>query len=347
MHLGDSHVQAGFLTEAVRIPMQMKWGNAGRGLITPLKITQTNEPFDYRFASEVEWKYNRCLGKEFSSRVGVGGILIEPDTTDIDIFIETMSRYGEDVKFNRIRLFHSPTDSFPKLQIIDEPDRLVMHSANAGETCFSWEKLTNAIRLRGVNNSAPSNAAIYGAALENSCNGIIVHAIGNNSATYQCYNRIDDYGKKLASLRPDLVIISLGTNESVNSALTPERLEREIDKLVCTVKQANPDALLLLTTPADNKLRKTKKDKRGRRITYYVENANTARVVETIKEYGIKNNIAVWDWYTIAGGNGACEAWINEEGMKNDHMHYTQKGYILQGNLLYQSILKAYEQHLR
>ena len=347
VHLGDSHVQAGFFTEAVRIPMQMKWGNAGRGLITPLKITQTNEPFDYRFTSEVEWQYNRCLGKLFSSRVGVGGILIEPDTTDFDIFIEAMSRYGEDVKFNRIRLFHAPTDSFPQLQVIDEPDGLVVHSANAGETCFSWDKLINAISLRGVNNSAPSNAAIYGAALENSCNGIIVHAIGNNSATYQCYNRIDDYGKKLASLRPNLVIISLGTNESVNSALTPERLEREIDKLVCTVKQENPDALLLLTTPADNKLRQTKKDKRGRRITYYAENENTVCVVETIKKYGVKHNIAVWDWYAIAGGKGACETWINEEGMKDDHIHYTQKGYILQGNLLYNSILSAYEQHIR
>ena len=347
VHLGDSHVQAGFLTEAVRIPMQMKWGNAGRGLITPLKITQTNEPFDYRFASEVEWQYNRCLGKFFSSRVGVGGILIEPDTTDIDIFIETMSRYGEDVKFNRIRLFHAPSDSFPQLQIIDEPDGLVVHSADAGETCFSWDKLTNAISLRGVNNSAPSNAAIYGASLENSCPGIIVHAIGNNSATYQCYNRIDDYGKKLASLSPHLVIISLGTNESVNSAFTPERLEREINKLVYTVKQENPNALLLLTTPADNKLRQTKKNKQGRRITYYVENENAGRIAEAIKEYGIKNNIAVWDWYTIAGGKGACETWINEEGMKDDHIHYTQKGYTLQGNLLYQSILNAYEQHIR
>ena len=131
VHLGDSHVQAGFFTEAMRIPMQMKWGNAGRGLITPLKITKTNEPFDYRFTSETKWRYNRCLGKHFSSRVGVGGILIEPVTNDIDLFIETMSLYGEDTKFNRIRLFHTPADSFPQLQIVDEPQGLVMHSPAA------------------------------------------------------------------------------------------------------------------------------------------------------------------------------------------------------------------------
>ena len=35
IHLGDSHIQAGYFTEAMRIPLQEAWGNAGRGLITP------------------------------------------------------------------------------------------------------------------------------------------------------------------------------------------------------------------------------------------------------------------------------------------------------------------------
>lgn len=347
VHLGDSHVQAGFFTEAMRIPMQAKWGNAGRGLITPLKITKTNEPFDYRFTSPDKWQYNRCLGKRFSSSVGVGGILIEPLTESIDLLIETISLHGEDVKFNRLRLLHTPADSFPQLQLTDEPGGLTVHSPFAGETCYSWDSLVNTISLHGKNDLGPSNAAIYGATLENSSNGIIIHSIGNNSATYECYNRIDDYGGKLAALTPDLVIISLGTNESVYSTFSTARFEQEIDRLISSVKEENPDALLLLTTPAENKLRKRKKNKRGRRVTYYANNANLPRVAETIREYGAKNNIAVWDWYAIAGGKGACETWIKEEGMKKDHIHYTQKGYTLQGSLLYNSILNAYEQYIR
>lgn len=347
VHLGDSHVQAGFFTEAMRIPMQAKWGNAGRGLITPLKITKTNEPFDYRFTSPDKWQYNRCLGKRFSSSVGVGGILIEPLTESIDLLIETISLHGEDVKFNRLRLLHTPADSFPQLQLADEPGGLTVHSPFAGETCYSWDSLVNTISLHGKNDLGPSNAAIYGATLENSSNGIIIHSIGNNSATYECYNRIDDYGGKLAALTPDLVIISLGTNESVYSTFSTARFEQEIDRLISSVKEENPDALLLLTTPAENKLRKRKKNKRGRRVTYYANNANLPRVAETIREYGAKNNIAVWDWYAIAGGKGMCETWIKEEGMKKDHIHYTQKGYTLQGSLLYNSILNAYEQYIR
>lgn len=347
IHLGDSHVQAGYFTEALRIPMQMMWGNAGRGLITPLKISKTNEPADYRITTPDKWQYNRCIiGKKFSSRVGVGGILIEPTSKHIDLTIETMSRYGEDVSFNRLKLFHAPTDNFPQLLLTDEPEGLTTHSPIAGETCYSWNKAINTINLQGANSYDASNASIYGAILENDRSGIIVHAIGNNSATYECYNRVEEYGQKLSRLAPQLVIISLGTNESVSSTTTRESLYRQIDCLIHTVKEHNPHTLFLLTTPADNKQRKRGR-RNGRRTTYYVENNNVENVVATIKEYGVEHQIAVWDWHTIAGGKGSCTTWIKEEGMRKDHIHYTPKGYALQGNLLYRSILNAYEQYIR
>lgn len=347
VHLGDSHVQAGTFTETLRIPMQSIWGNAGRGLVVPLKITKSNEPLDYRINSLSKWQFSRCLGKQFSNQVGVGGILIEPVTNSIDLTFLTKSRYGEDVKFNKLRLLHSATDSFPKLNLTDTLSGLNIHSPIAGETCYSWDNPTNTISLQGTNNSTPSNAAIYGAILEKNNSGILVHTIGNNSATYECYNRIDNYGKKLARLNPDLIIISLGTNESVSSVFKGERLEREIDKLISSIKKESPNALFLLTTPADNKLRRVRRNKRRRRVAYYINNINLPHIVETIKEYGKKNNIAVWDWYTISGGKGAYDTWIKEDGMRKDHIHYTPKGYTLQGNLLFNSILNAYEQHIQ
>ena len=70
-------------------------------------------------------------------------------------------------------------------------------------------------------------------------------------------------------------------------------------------------------------------------------------IVETIKEYGALHSIAVWDWYTISGGKSAYTTWIKEGGMKKDYIHYTVKGYVQQGNLLFHSIKNAYEQHIQ
>ncbi len=348
IHLGDSHVQAGYFTEALRMPMQMEWGNAGRGFIAPLKISRSNEPVDYNITSTVQWKYSRCIsGKNYSNRVGTGGISIEPITPSIDITFETISQYGKDLSFSKFILLHADTDSFPHLYPTNVFEELAIQDSIFGKTCYSWKTPVNRIQLKGVNSHAPSKASIYGAILENDNNGIIIHNIGNNSAMYNNYNNIEEYGKKLACLKPKLIIISLGTNESVYSVFNHERFFNQIDTLVTSIRKENPDILFLLTTPADNRLRKRKRNKNGKRLIYYVENTNLLPIVETIKEYGALHSIAVWDWYTISGGKSAYTTWIKEGGMKKDYIHYTVKGYVQQGNLLFHSIKNAYEQHIQ
>lgn len=347
VHLGDSHVQAGYFSEALRLSLQQYWGNAGRGLIAPLRLSKTNEPADYKFTSPHSWLYKRCIrGKKFSNTVGVSGISITPTDRKVDITIETMSRYGEEIGFNRVRLFHTPSDKFPQLMPTETPTNLNTYSLHPGETYYTWSDTTHIIHLQGVNNHSNEHATIYGTSLENDSNGILLHAIGNNSATYQSYNRIENYGSKLSLLEPHLVIISMGTNESVSSHITYQTMYRQIHTLVTEIREKSPDALILLTTPADNKLRKRYR-KNGKRRTYYTHNNQLPTIIEAIKDYGSDNNIAVWDWYTIGGGKGSCDIWVKEDGMKKDHIHYTTKGYALQGNLLYQSILKAYEEYIR
>ena len=345
VHLGDSHVQAGFFSEALRLSLQQQWGNAGRGLIAPLKISKTNEPADYRITSPGTWQHKRCIiGKKFSHSVGVSGISITPSGHNIDLTFETMSRYGEEIGFNTLRLFHAPTDKFPQLMPTHTAIELNTYSLHAGETYFTWRDTTHIIQLQGRNTHENEHAAIYGASLENGNNGILLHAIGNNSATYECYNRVENYGMKLSLLEPHLVIISMGTNESVSSRITHETMYEQIHTLVCNIREQSPEAIILLTTPADNKVRKRRR-KNGKR--YYAENTQLPIVTEAIKCYGKDHNIAVWDWYTIGGGKDSCNTWVKEKGMRKDHIHYTAQGYALQGNLLYHSILKAYEEYIR
>lgn len=347
VHLGDSHVQAGYFSEALRLPSQQHWGNAGRGLISPLKLSRTNEPHDYAIASPVKWNYKRCIiGKHFDSEVGVSGISIQPVSSHIDLSFQTLSQEGEGERFCSLRLFHTPSDKFPQLLPASSDDIEVDYKC--GETHYRWAPTaaTSSVQLHGANSYSQKDAAIYGALLENDSSGVLVHAIGNNSATYECYNRISQYGAKLACLQPQLVIISMGTNESVSNTTNRETLYSQIDHLVTTIKQDNPEALILLTTPADNKLRKTKR-RNKRRVVYYAQNPRIETVVETIRQYGADHNIAVWDWYTISGGKDSCETWIKEDGMRKDHIHYTEMGYMIQGELLFKSIYNAYDQHIR
>ncbi|WP_025836809.1 hypothetical protein [Porphyromonas cangingivalis] len=43
IHLGDSHTQSGYLTQVIRERLQAKYGDAGRGWLTPYKMARTNQ----------------------------------------------------------------------------------------------------------------------------------------------------------------------------------------------------------------------------------------------------------------------------------------------------------------
>ncbi len=347
LHLGDSHVQAGFFTAAFRKPLQERWGNAGRGLIIPLRLTHSNEPTDYSITSPQQWKYSRCVGnKYFSRNIGLSGIAVYPSTQDIDLTFKTLSKTDDCNGFNTLRLFHSRYKRFPLLQPTDTLINLNIAQPSDEETLYSWDKqsTTCSVRLKGTHQQSNDSIAIYGASLENGHDGIIVHAIGNNSAYFDCYNNIPEFASKITALTPQLIIISLGTNESVAPNTTHASLYNQIDALVSSIQKKLPQAIILLTTPGDNKIRRRRRNK-NRRRTYYVENPRLPSVVETIKDYGKEHHIAVWDWYTIAGGKNSCQSWVSTHNMARDHIHYTREGYELQGFLLYNSISAAYEQY--
>ena len=73
-------------------------------------------------------------------------------------------------------------------------------------------------------------------------------------------------------------------------------------------------------------------------------NVHTA---ETIRRYAKDHRLLVWDMYDVVGGKRrACTNWTEAKLMRPDHVHYLPEGYILQGNLLYQAIIQAYNDYV-
>ena len=347
VHLGDSHVQAGFFTAPLRDSLQARWGDAGRGLLAPLRLCRTNEPTDYKITSNSKWQYSKCVGRKHrQNEPGVCGVAIVPIGRQMRIDIATLSRTGHCRPFSILRLFHSASSRFPLLHPTDSLDGLRILREQPGETRYEWNASASTceVKLEGYRTQVADSCAIYGVSVENRCNGVLVHGIGNNGAYYDCYNHIPNFGQKVAALSPQLIILSMGTNESIGKA-DYATIYAAIDRLVATLRDAIPDALFLLTTPGENKLRR-RRNRNGRRRTYYIENRNLPVVRNAIVTYGAEHGIAVWDWYVISGGHGSCEK-LREAGcMSGDRTHYTKEGYSLQGTLLYKSIENAYERYM-
>ena len=51
--------------------------------------------------------------------------------------------------------------------------------------------------------------------------------------------------------------------------------------------------------------------------------------------------------YNVVGGSlRACKNWLAAQLMRPDHVHYLPEGYTLQGELLYEAIIKAYNEYV-
>lgn len=94
VHIGDSHIQADFSTGKTRALMQAEYGNAGRGLIVPLKLAGTNEPRDYIIKSTSKWHGSKLLKQNENAAPGFTGVGISPVCDSTSLTIATLSRTG-------------------------------------------------------------------------------------------------------------------------------------------------------------------------------------------------------------------------------------------------------------
>ena len=61
VHIGDSHIQAEIGTSVTRELLQLDFGNAGRGLLSPLRLSGTNQPTDYAIESGSTWTAEKVM----------------------------------------------------------------------------------------------------------------------------------------------------------------------------------------------------------------------------------------------------------------------------------------------
>ena len=351
VHIGDSHVQADFNTGTTRELLQYDFGNAGRGLIAPLKLCGTNQPTDYVFQSRNSWNAVKLMNNSWIQSVGFTGTSIRPSSSTSELTIGTQDE--EDYNpFSSVTIFHNG-----KLTVKDVKDSEgnQLHFRAIPSRDYTQIVLASLATRVNVEFASAGDLTIYGAALSGERPGVFYHAIGNNGATYDSYNRIGTVGVGINPLQPALVIISLGTNEAFGKlGGNPAQFKSAVHRLVSNIRNANPDALILLTTPMEchrsvvttSKVRvRRKKGKGYRTVTKtnksYAVNRNIAPLRKAILDYGKQHGVAVYDWYEIAGGNGASASWINAELFAKDRVHHTRTGYHLQGRLLYDALMDA------
>ena len=340
LQIGDSHIQADFSSAQVRNDIQTDFGNAGRGLVVPLRVAGTNEPFNYKITSNVVCTSKRCVFVNNPMPIGISGVTIKSFSDSIYFRIKAYDSPNNKYEFNKVTLFYQKDSSFD-FTVEDTTGHILGTLNTSAGSDFPYTATTllphstSDIILRAQKTDSNQNTAtIYALNLENGNSGVVYSAVGVNGAEAFEYSRAAYFAGQTQALHPDLFVISLGTNEAQHKPLDKELVKGQIDSLVKQLQAVNPNTPILFTTPPDSYYHKK----------YY--NAGVGAVHEIMVNYAKTNGLAVWDLFSIAGGYKSCYQWKKYGLMRSDGIHFTRKGYEFQGDLLYEAIVKAYNKYV-
>jgi hypothetical protein len=335
VHIGDSHLQAGFFTEFFRKELQSFFGNAGRGIVFPYQLAKSNAPSDINSRSNNSWNYNRLTHPEINLLSGISGFMIQNNFPSSNVvFGLNNDASSKNTTFNKIKLFADLPDSMNWDIKTDDQVVSITKSAFNNNQCVSINLDSKVNHFEIITDSSTNSKTIYGIELENENDGLLYHTLAVNGAQYEQYNLSPNFWKQLPELQADLYILSLGTNEAQKLSFDGVRFKEVIDTFLLNIKSISPQASILITTVADN----YKNQKPG--------NNEIRELNNFIVRYCDARGIPYWDLYKTMGGFGSSKKWNKFQYMSKDGIHFTSAGYIFQANLLYNAFSKSYNKYV-
>lgn len=339
LQIGDSHIQAGFFSQKVRESLHKGFGcgTRERGFVFPFGMAHTNGPPNYAAQYTGTWKGHKSASNKHNSPWGVSGI--SASTTDDSTTIKVWSNNFtfDSYRFDRVRLFYR--DDSSAFQVLLKTENEGNIQSNQDELdCFLDFKLnkeSDTLYFTFLKDSLIPDAAFFiqGIELLNQQAGLTYSEIGVNGAKVKSFLRCEDFNSQLSIINPDLVILSLGTNDGYNLSFSDSVFEQHYDSLIRIIKNALPNASLLLTSPGDCK--------RYRKQTIR-ENLVIRKVLLKLAK---KHNCAFWDFFKVMGGVGSINKWRSNQLASKDMIHLTSKGYTFQGQLFFSAFAQLYSDY--
>ncbi|MFH6995691.1 GDSL-type esterase/lipase family protein [Flavobacterium sp. FlaQc-48] len=181
-----------------------------------------------------------------------------------------------------------------------------------------------------IPNKNATKYELNGLVLEKDAPGVIYNSIGVNGAKFSDYNKYPLFFDQLKALHSDLMILSLGTNESYDHMEAAAYI-KELREFIKNVKEQNSNVAILVVTPPPSLLK-------ARRPNIYIHD-----YAKSIIEIAKTDGFAVWDLYDEFGGMDGIRNLKASGLIGPDWVHYSKTGYEKQGNLFTEAFLKAYD----
>ena len=178
------------------------------------------------------------------------------------------------------------------------------------------------------NDQHPDTLHVYGFRSTPATGGFQFQSYGSSGGKYADYvDRCAFCMDQLKAEKPDLVILSLGTNDA-HKPYTETEFYNYAKAMVSGIRETSSKTSILITTKPDTFFKNLKP----------ISEEVVKNVLERIaQEY----DCALWNLSDVMGGNDSILEWYMSGLASADLMHFTPKGYQLQGQLLVEALIAA------
>lgn len=178
-------------------------------------------------------------------------------------------------------------------------------------------------------NKGQEHYLLSGAVLENDKPGLLYHNLGVNGAKFSDYNKYPLFFEQLKVLQPDLIVLSFGTNESYGKSTNAEFMHQLV-LFIDTIRETNAGTPILVITPPPSFL------------AHHKLNTIVDGYCTEMQKAAVKNHYAFYDLHASVGGMRGVEQNFKNGIIAADRVHYTVKGYQMQGKLVSDEIMQSF-----
>ena len=334
LHYGDSPTTADLITADVRALFQKQFGDAGHGfaLIAKPWAWYGHRGIEVRGSG---WKMDAANQIELRDGLfGLGGVSFRgSDGASARIVAKDDSHQGVEVSFLK-----QPDGGSFVLYAEDQPlGAIDTHSdqKEPGFAAFSIPEGSRKFEIKDVHGLV----RLFGIRFGKQTAGVVYNSLGLNGASVTTLGRQMNEAHWTAELRhvkPDLVIVNYGTNESVYAAYVDSVYEKELRLAIGRLKRALPETSLMIMSPMDRGIR----DESGEIVTVPALN----RLVNIQQRVAGETKCAFFNTFQAMGGRGTMGRWYKAEPrlVGADFIHPMPAGARTVGNLLYKSLIRGY-----
>lgn len=343
LHMGGSHIQAGIFTNKIRSNLLRLYPDmiSARGMLFPFHIAGTNNPVSYKSSHTGKWTY--CKNTQHNAQYGMGilGMCGVPCDTNSTATVSMRNNDSICFTFSTVYLLGYCDSGWviPKIHYLDTLTAYGQYDADLSAYCFHLDTNTDSftVAFESVNDSLWENFYLRGFYADNQQGGLSYVDIGVNGASVPSYLKCEYLEKDLRLLKPDLCIFSIGINDASGTDFDTAVFIQNYKNLITRIRSVAPDCQVLFTTNNDS-YRKVKRS--------YINNPNGMLVEYAFRSLAGYYHTGMFDWFAYMGGLKSMAEWEKEGLAKKDKIHFTNAGYIIWGDVLYNVMLQEYEKHL-